>query len=80
MFLFFNVGNKIFCFFKKWVLLIWTRVHCKGGSQVLQNFEAWLLTNGGGLTDLDFFYGGGKGGGGVRKKDTEDTLKDIMDR
>ena len=62
------------------MLLIWTRVHCKGSSQVLQNFEAWLLTNGGGLTDLDFFYGGGTGGGGVRKKDTEDTLKDIMDR
>ena len=49
VFLFFNAGNKIFCFFKKWVLLFWMRVHFKGvGSQVPQNFEAWLLIKEGG--------------------------------
>ena len=63
VFLFFNAGNKIFCFFKKWVLLFWTRVHLKGGgSQVLQNFEALLIKvgggGGGGLTDLELFLGG----------------------
>ena len=56
----FNVGNKIFCFYKKWVLLFWTRVHFNGGSQVLQNFEAWLLINWrGSLKYLEFLLGEG---------------------
>ena len=53
----FIVGNKIFRFFKNESLLFWTRVHFKGGSKVLQNFEGVAHKEGGGLTDLEFFGG-----------------------
>ena len=59
----FNVGNKIFCFFKKWVLLFWRRVHFKvkggggawGRSQVLQR---WAAHKGGRSDRFKFFLNG----------------------
>ena len=50
MYSYFTVGNKIFCFFKKWVFAFLEEGTFQGRSQVLQNFERV-----GGLTDLEFF-------------------------
>ena len=36
---YFIVGNKTFCFFKKWVFAFSGEGTFQGGSQVLQNFD-----------------------------------------
>ena len=59
---YFIVGNKIFCFFKKWVFAFPDEGTFQVGSQVLQNFEA-VADEGVGLTDLKCFLAGGGAGG-----------------
>ena len=51
----FNVGNKVFCFFKNESFLFRTRVHFKGGKISSPKFLGGLLIKGGGgLIDLEF--------------------------
>ena len=64
---YFIVGNKIFCFFKKWLFAFSHKDIFQGGeeggwSQVPPKIEGGLLLKGG-MTDLDFFGGWGGGSG-----------------
>ena len=56
---YFIVGNKTFCFFKKWVFAFSGEGTFLGGSQVLQNFDG-VADEGVGLTDLKCFLGGAR--------------------
>ena len=62
---YFIVGNKFFCFFKKWVFCFLDKDTFEGGSEVLQKFEGRVACNWewggggeGGLADLELFLGG----------------------
>ena len=61
-----NVGNKTFCFFKKWVSPFLDKGTFQEGGV---KFSKILRGGGGGgrLVDVDFFLGGG-GGGCLSKK------------
>ena len=63
---YFIVEYKSFVSLKNESLLFWMRVHVRGGSQILQNFEGGCSKREG-LTDLEFFFFFG-GGGGLGKK------------
>ena len=65
---------KSFVSLKNESLLLWTRVHFKGGgSQFLENFEGFAHKGGGGgewgegLTGLEFFFL--RGGGKIKRAD-----------
>ena len=66
----FNVGNKIFCFFKNWIFPFLEGGTFQGGGRGVKfsKILRGVAHKGGGLTDLEFFIFLGGRGGGLGKK------------
>ena len=74
MFLF-NIGNKIFCFFKKWVFPFLDKGPFQLGELSSWNVWGGLFIKGGSDRFRFFFFGGGEGGGGLGKNGGEQYFR-----